>query len=399
MTKNNMSAAGGLALILAGLVAAPSLAAESTSESFLSLALSGRAMLDYTNAHAQNADFDLVDLEVRRLYLGLSGKLGDQFSFAVTGSLGDDGNVGLVGATIDWKPKGSSFKFRVGQFKTPMSLDESTSSKYTSVFERAAFTDAVQINRRLGFGIFNSGDNYTFSAGIFGGNLEQAPFDSGTAIAARATWTPVKSKDRVFHLGGSFRTRNQSQSQKDIRYRQRPFSHISNRIISTGRLGGKDLVLGFESAFIYKNMWAAGEYSLTKADCSTCASNPVFDGYYLETGIFFGGRKRYSKGSFSRPKVFKPVNEGGDGALAFVVRYDGLDLNDATIAGGRLDTIILGVDWYPTDHTRLGINYFNANATLGDSGSGLGSKFNKLRRSGVVGEDVEGVTIRLQYDF
>ncbi len=59
----------------------------------------------------------------------------------------------------------------------------------------------------------------------------------------------------------------------------------------------------------------------------------------------------------------------------------------------------MGADWYPTDHTRFGINYFNGNAGLGNRGSGLGTEFNDLRRSGVTSEKVDGFIIRAQYDF
>jgi phosphate-selective porin OprO/OprP len=405
MTKRNQWMMGSLALILASLVGTGSFAAEanarkqSKTKSFFSAAISGRIMLDYTDARAENAGFDLNDLEVRRAYLGIAGKFGQQISYAVTGSVGDDGEIGLVGATLDWKPQGSRFKVRMGQFKTPMFLDESTSSKYISTFERAAFTDAVEINRRLGLAVFHTGDKHTFAAGFFGGNLEQDPFDSGTAIAARATWTPIKTKEQTLHLGASFRVRNQSASQSNLRYRQRPFAHVSDRIISTGRLGDSDLVIGGELAMIHKNMWAAAELSLIEADCPSCASDPGFSGYYLEAGFFVGGKKRYAKGSFARPKVQNPFREGGYGALAFVLRYDGLDLNDTSVTGGTLDTIIAGADWYPNDHIRIGINYFHADAVLGNHGSGLGREFNQLRRSGAAGEVVQGITVRLQYDF
>ena len=366
---------------------------------FITAKVSGRVMIDYTNARAKKSDLDITDFDVRRIYYGVSGKIGKEFSYSTSGSISDAADIGLVGATLDWKPRDSKIKVRVGQFKTPMSLDESTSSKYTSVYERAAFTDAVEINRRLGVAVYHSGKKHTFAAGAFGGNIEHQPFSSGTAVAVRGTYALVNKNDKTLHLGASIRYRTDNKDEGDIRYRQRPYAHISDRILSTGRIAKSDVVIGSEAAFIHKSFWMAGEYTLTNANCSSCKNDPNFDGYYMEAGMFFGGRKTYGGGSFGRPKVYKPVGKGGRGALSIVARYDSIDLSDRKEDGGKLGTTILGLDWYPTSHTRLGVNYFNADATFGDRSSGLGKVFNNLRKSGVPGETVEGVTFRVQYDF
>ncbi len=368
-------------------------------KSYLTAKIKGRVMVDYANTHAKNANFDMDEVELRRAYLGVGGKVGKRISYGLSGSISDTGDIGLVGATIDWKPKGTNLKFRAGQFKTPMSLDESTSSKYTSTFERAAFTDAVEINRRLGIGFYHTGKRHSLAAGVFGGNIEHQPFASGMAYAARATYNPIKKKRQTVHLGASVRHRTDNKDEGLIRYRQRPYTHVADRIISTGRIAESDVVVGAEAAIINKNFWAAGEYSATYANCSTCASDPNFDGYYAEAGMFFGGRKRYSGGSFDRPEVNKPINKGGLGAFSVVARYDNINLDDGSFRGGDLGTTIVGADWYPTDHTRFGINYFNGNAGLGTSGSGLGTEFNNLRLSGVTSEKVNGFIVRAQYDF
>ncbi len=366
---------------------------------FLTVRLSGRVMVDYVNAHARQANFDLEDLELRRAYLGLDGRLANLINYSVVGKTDSSGHINLVGFTLDWKPKGTNLKFRAGQFKTPMSLDESTSSKYTSVFERASFTDTVEIDRRVGFGVSHKGKRHTVSAGVFGGDLEDHPFSRGTAVAARATYTPISTKTQTLHVGASVRYRSDNKNDGEIRYRQRPYTHISDRIISTGRIAKSDLVLGSEVAFIRKRFWAAGEFSRTEASCPKCTSNPSFDGYYFETGVFFGGKKKYSGGSFARPSVDKPVGKGGHGAFDLVARYDSINLTDNGTKGGNLDSIILGADWYPTDHMRIGVNYFNSDARLGNRKSGLGSEFNALRKDKVSKERVKGAIFRVQYDF
>ncbi len=366
---------------------------------FLTAGISGRVMVDYTKARADNADFDINGFELRRADLGVDGRLGKRVRYEISGRVLDTGSVGLLDANIEWRPKGTDLRFRAGQFKTPMSLDETTSSRFTSTLERAAFTDAVDIGRRLGVGVSHTGKKHSFSAGVFGGEIEHQPFTSGIAYAARATYTPIKKKRQIVHIGTSVRYSTDNKDQGQIRYRQRPYTHIADRIISTGRIAESDLVVGTEAAIIKNKFWAAGEYSAIYASCSTCANNPNFNGYYAEAGMFFGGRKTYGGGRFGRPRVYKPINKGGIGAFSVVARYDKLDLNDGDLRGGDLGTAIIGADWYPTRNTRLGINYFNGNANLGNQGSGLGVEFDNLRRSGVTSEKVNGFVIRAQYDF
>ena len=372
---------------------------DKNGDRFFTAKPSGRVMIDYTNASGDNSNLEIDNVELRRTYLGVGGKIGKELSYALSGSLGDDGEVGLVNAYIDWKPKNSDLKVRVGQFKTPMSLDESTSSKYTATLERSAFTDAIDIDRRLGVGVFHTGKKHTLSAGVFGGNIESQPFASSMVVAGRATYAPINKKDQTLHIGASARYRTNNDAKDNIRYRQRPFTHVADRIISTGRIAESDTFTGVEAAIIRKNLWAAGEYSITSANCPSCDSNPKFDGYYAEAGVVLGGRRTYKDGSFGRPKVDNPVGKGGYGAVALVARYDGLDLNDRDTQGGDLNTAIVGVDWWPTDHVRVGVNYFNADASLGTSGSGLGDEFNVIRRADIPDEKVNGFVVRVQYDF
>ncbi len=366
---------------------------------FATLEIGGRLHLDYTRARAENAALDIEGSELRRARLNIKGRLGSRFNYHVSSSIDGSGEIAVVDAYLDWKPINTNFKVRVGQFKEPMSLDETTSSRYISTLERSAFTDALDISRRVGIGLFHNGKKHTLAAGIFGANLNGEPFSGSSAIAARATYSPFAGPEQTLHLGASVRYRTDGKGEDALRYRQRPYARVSNRIISTGRIAQSDLVIAAEAAILYKNFWAAGEYTAIQANCLACLSDPGFNGYYAELGMFIGGRKVYKGGKFNRPVIDKPVNQGGLGALALVARYDSIDLNDTDVQGGDLNTLVLGADWYPTQHLRFSINYFNADAQFGNINSGVGSEFIALRNSGVLDENVEGITLRSQYTF
>ncbi|NNE40823.1 MAG: hypothetical protein HKN14_07885 [Marinicaulis sp.] len=367
----------------------------------------GRMQFDYAFADADVADINWSAGELRRLRLGISGKFGDNVKYKFELNTDSSGDVNLEDGYVQWSPTGGAWNIKGGQFKTPNSLDEQTSSRFISVLERSAFTDAFQFNRRLGVSLNTKSDNYTLSAGVFGDNVNVMSQQEGYALAARGTFSPAIGPENMrAHFGASIRYRTIGDTQGDIRYRQRPVTHIPGRIISTGAIAESDLFVGGEAAIIIKNFWAAGEYGASFADCSaaamaatTCVDGPTLTGAYAEVGVFFGGMKGYKDGKFNRPKVDNPVTKGGTGAISFVARFDTIDLTDNGVNGGSYDSYILGADWWPVKYVRLGINYFNVDADLGSSTSGLDSNFAALVTAGAPVEDVEGVILRAQFDF
>lgn len=375
MTKTRFQA--GSALVLAGLISFPNIAAATD----FTLKVGGRVHLDYTLGDLNTPDMDLNGGEIRRARLNVSGKYGDaiKYKFEVNHETGDD--ITVKDAYLQFIPQNSPFKIKVGQFKTHVSLDEQNSSRFMSTLERSAFTDAFDFGRRLGVSVNTSGDNYTFDAGVFTADLEDDP-DGSYALSARGTYNPVKTDDTLVHLGVSWRYRNQDAEDGELlRFRQRPYTHSTSfRIVQTDRFAGSDNFFGAEAAIFHKNLWAAGEYGYTAANGTGAEPDADFNGFYGEVGAFIGGRRTYKGGKFNRPKVDNPLGEGGMGALAFVARYDRLDLQD-NIRQGELETIVIGADWWPTKYTRLGLNYFNVDAENGAAGSG----------NGVVG--------RIQFDF
>ena len=103
-----------------------------------------------------------------------SGKIGDNVKYKFELNTNSSGDVNLEDGYVQWAPTGGDWNLKAGQFKTPNSLDELTSSRFISTLERAAFTDAFELNRRLGVIVNAKGDAYTFSAGVFGDNINNA---------------------------------------------------------------------------------------------------------------------------------------------------------------------------------------------------------------------------------
>ena len=242
-----------------------------------------------------------------------------------------------------------------------------------STLERSAFTDAFALNRRLGVSVGTSGSNYSLNVGAYTTNVnEPTGGDEGHAFAARGTYNPIKTDETIVHLGASWRYRSTGEDGSDFRYRQRPYTHVAaSRIVDTGRFADSDNLYIGEALVMHKNIWAAGEYAALSANGSGINEDADFSGGYAEAGIMFGGKRTYKGAKYNRPVVDSPLGDGGMGALALVARYDTLDLDDGPYTG-QLDTVVLGADWWPTDHVRIGLNYFDVDAEDGSSESGSG---------------------------
>lgn len=249
-----------------------------------------------------------------------------------------------------------------GHFKEPFSLDQLTATKYLIFMERA-LPNALVPGRNIGISLNSYGENWTATAGLYGGSMEQ-PTHDGHGVTGRATFSPVHKKNDVMHFGlsGAWRSSNDGD---DVRFRARPESHETDiRLVDTGTIDADDFYrLGFDVAFVKGPFAIQTEYVYNKVNRAIDTNSDVsFDGYYIEGGWFLTGESRnynFKGGNFKGVKPDKPLGKGGLGALQLVVRYSTLNLTDEDILGGEEDNITIGLNWYPTKQTRIIAEYIN----------------------------------------
>lgn len=102
-----------------------------------------------------------------------------------------------------------------------------------------------------------------------------------------------------------------------------------------------------------------------------------FSGAYAHAGYFLTGEVRpYNRkaGVFGRVKPLNDFGPCGMGAWEIAARWSYIDLNDANIAGGRMNDVTFGVNWYLNQRTKFQFNYIHAfltNPTFGDNEAGI----------------------------
>jgi phosphate-selective porin OprO/OprP len=305
------------------------------------------------------ADLGHVD-EIRRARLGIEGTAPHGFSYVFEMEFAEQVDE-IVDATISYKAS-RELSVTAGQHNNFQSLEELTSSRFSSFIERAAFTDAFNFERRLGLSASYTKGEITAQAGLFIDNMLDIDEGDGTwSLDGRLVYAP-RIGDTQLHFGASAHVRDNGDLVSrgtTTRYRQRPLIHATDvRFIATPALAvDGETSFGLEAAMIRGPLHAAGEIHWLNAD-RIAGSDPTFFGGYAEVGYYLTGETRGYRGArFDRTRVARSIEEGGFGAVQVNLRYDYLDLDSGTVTGGRQNGFQIGLTWIPTDHVRFLLNY------------------------------------------
>jgi len=337
------------------------------------LSIGGRFMWDATVwsgvEEGQDGAWDGVEFvngtETRRARVFLKGKVYENLKFKVVYDFSGGDEIALKDAYLDVVGVPGVGNVRVGQFLEPLCFNELTSSKYISFIERASL-NAFAPSRNVGLMVHDKAADgrLNYQAGFFldTGAMADKEGDDDYSLAARLAYLVAgeEKSDKVVHLGGAF---NYFVPGADVRFRQRPEVHLSDRFVDTGDIANAESVIryGGEVAGVFGPFYFAGEYiatSVANAKPDTAAS---FSGFYAEAGCFLTGEHRmYKGGLWDRTKPSSNfLEDGGLGAWEIVARYSSLDLNDADaeIYGEKMDNVTVGLNWYLHSNARLMFNY------------------------------------------
>jgi len=318
----------------------------------------GRLQYDagFTNVPSGTGRADGFGNELRRARLGVKGTMPGGFGYKFEVDFAGN-SAEITDAIINYKD--GPLTLTVGQHNNFQSLEELNSSRFTTMIERAAFTDAFGFERRVGASVQYSGKDFLLQGGVFTDNLGDLS-NKDWSIDGRAVYTP-KLGETQLHLGGSVHYASLNDAGSSVRYRQRPLVHFtSTRFINTGNIAAdSEFGFGAEAAVISGPFHATAEGYWQEVRSPMMANDPGFFGGYGEVGYFLtsGDKRGYKGGKFGRVKPANPVGKGGIGAVEVNLRYDHLDLNSGPIVGGTQNGYLFSLIWTPTAYTRLMMNY------------------------------------------
>lgn len=260
-------------------------------------------------------------------------------------------------------------RLTLGNQKEPLSLDNLTSSKFSSASEVALSTSAFVLPRTLGVQYNVLNDDVLWGVGMFTGTLGET-FDTSDdfqrAFSGRVSKGFSWFDDTDVHLGLGLSLRHgqfdqltvQAETHWSDRLKVLDFDAQDSRITNV-ELAFNHLGLGFQGE------WFGGVYDGDNGGHA--------QGYYLQASYALGDRHRNYRPQFG---VFGPVGVKKYDWLAFefFARYSSLraenDLDDAN----RVAAKGVGVNWFPGNRVRFSLEWGHA-----DSGELVGG-FDEGRR-------------------
>jgi phosphate-selective porin OprO/OprP len=345
-----------------------------TADGGINLNVGGRAQLDWNMSDPGGAvkrKFDLhgtdTGVEFRRARLSIGGLVYNnidfkfEYDFAGGSPAFKDVYMGMS------KLPGVQY-VRVGHFKEPFGLEELTSDDFTTFQERATM-NAFAPDRNTGIAVMPAffDQRMTVQGGAF---RETDNFGNGFGsdqqynATARATGLPwYDAEGKLLHLGLSYT--HKFRSNEDITFSQRPESHLFPvNLVNTQKVStdGVDAV-NPEVAFALGPMSVQAEYTEAFVD-QVHASDPRFGSFYVEGSYFLTGESRArfyrrSVGYFDRVIPLHDFSVDGRhwGAWQLAARFSRIDLDSKDVAGGTLDDVTAGFNWYLNPNTRIIVNY------------------------------------------
>ena len=307
---------------------------------------------DVANLDADAGDGSDTDFGLRRAELVLKGKGPGAFDWTIGYDASGDGK--FLDVYGRYKLGGGLSPYlQVGQFKQPSSLEELSSTKNNDFIAKALVTNTFAVSRRLGVGTGLSGNDWGLTGSMFSRELTRGRAH-GPGYGVRAWWAPVNGDGNLLHLGVSHVDHDTDAD--TLRLRARPGADMANRLVDTGTFTDTDRVAttGFEALWARGPVKLQGEYMRSQVSRLGTAGDFTGTGGYVSgvwnvTGETWG----YKAGTPSTPKAAEP----GEGLWQVGLRYDTLELDDGAVAGGSLDTLTAGVNWYWQKNFKFALNY------------------------------------------
>lgn len=297
---------------------------------------------------------------------------------------------------------GKPLAVTAGHFKIPFDFEQLMSDKDLPFMERALPT-AFMKTRAPGAMLSTSGSHWSASGMVFGeqlySNTTAPQQDEGGGASMRFTWAPLVDDGAALHVGidAQYLEPTQRVGGPTLTYSTRPESqNTSLQLISTGAIGGEidDITLyAAEFAASINKVALTAEYFRSEV-ARKSADNLSFDGWYAQAAWALTGEIRpydVERGIFKGLTPLRPVGTGSASSTAIggwelALRYSELDLNDATITGGRERNGTLALSWYANNFVRISGNWVHV--------------FD-VERSGSVydGESMDALQMRLQFAY
>ncbi|HAN97382.1 MAG TPA: porin [Planctomycetaceae bacterium] len=346
---------------------------------------------------------DIPDFaDFRRARLAAKGKVAENFGYMTEFDFAFPGRPTFMDVWGEFLEVPTLGTIRIGQFRQPLSMDAMTSVKDLTFLERNSSFAAFLPFRQIGIQAYDTFADEHGTWAVSGYRVPTNPFgtavgDKGYGVSTRVTLAPLQDAtcNRVLHVGFGFSYDNPGTGL--ARFRSTPEIGVTagdfaaNPIVIPFFVDTGDLATDGYSIYVAEGAWANGANLLqsevyhVQADL-TNAPVANFRGAYVQASRVLTGEYRPydpKAGAFSRVRLRQDGAGRAIPAWEIAARWSYLDLNAATVSGGRLNDLTAGLNCYVNKNAKLQFDWTHAFQD----------------QPGVGPTDTDIVATRLQVDF
>ena len=357
-------------------------------------------------------------LKLRRMRLAIKAKVSKNWYGEIDFDF--DGNIVDIKDAYIRRYLGDWGQLRVGQFRMPQGMQQTTTSRYLKLMERASVYE-FNPNRRLGIGYSSWSNKYMFGLGLHTEEIRNehdqlegdADYDKGEmqgatpmlGVSSRAAYYVFNEPGKLLSIGGGFSTRTPGlykYPDNRTKYDPKDETTVSGMEFVVAKVNGIDLTtnMNIDLALSYKSWRMTGEYYYNTMSMEDGSDAVNFSGFYIQsayllTGEFHPWNHREAEFTGIRPNSKK-------GALEVAARFSHIDLNDfdAGIYGGAKDQYTVGLNYYITGNVKVMLNYSYVDHDRYADGDGDYADYvNTYKPAGQGGYDYGMLQWRLEIDF
>jgi phosphate-selective porin OprO/OprP len=251
----------------------------------------------------------------------------------------------------------------VGKQKEPISMERLTTLVFLPMQERSAINDALLPTRNVGAVLHGTAasERVTWAGGLFNTGIERGKSlsEGATQVIGRLTALPFISEDggNLLHLGFGARYSNAAEG---VRGFSEPEFNNAPVYVDTGLLEARNtMTYVLEASWRKGPFWFGGEYMWADVDHPS-GGDSRFTGYNVTGSWAVTGEMRpylRKSGIVDRLHVSRAIYQRGWGALELAIRWSDVDLSDGTVDGGEMAVLSLGVNWWLSPYSCVGVNY------------------------------------------
>lgn len=328
----------------------------------------GRIQLDYVNADpfytGSKLEYEdgINEVSFRRVRFGVEGYFSNVWKYSLELDFDGVSEVEVKDANVNYRGFDNS-QIKVGFQKFGFGLEATGSSAHLAFLERAS-TDTFSPERAVGASWLYYGDGYNFTAGYGITALinDDDLNEKQDVFNTRFTMSPIKNSDHLLHIGASALYTQNNSNMEETRYRARPNTKATGRLIDTGKFDTESTQhYGIEAAYQHRNFLLQAEYMMAKTDVDDEGSATFMGSYAQAVYTLTGESWNYGtkKGTFKSIKPDNAISAGGYGAWEIAARVDYADFNDSgvDVFGGQKTDYVLGLNWYLENNLKAQLNY------------------------------------------